>query len=232
VLQVTGEDRRFHIDPGANWFLNPGFVAGALAEWRPDALTLRPGYSGIDLALDDVLAAAGDILVMLDIMQPHPSRPSEYLEGALRRADVLHCNEIEARFATGAATSEEAVRSLLDRGSALVLLTAGGRGATGYTTTHRISQPGFAVDVVDVTGCGDAFCAGVLHWMADEKRAVPPDDPDDIARLLLRAQAVGAAAATAVGCVEGVTAPLVRQLLASQGDALLAATETDPQAGP
>jgi len=227
VLEVVGEDRRFHIDPGANWALDPLHVAAALDRWKPDVVSIRPGYCGIDLDLATALAPVGDALVLLDVMQPHPSRPSGYLEGALRRTDVVHCNEIEALVATGAGSVHDAVSFFFEHGVALVLITRGGAGATAYTRTHVIDQPGYLVDVVDATGCGDAFCAGFVAGLATPA-AVRRDaqlDPEDVARSLLSAQAVGASAATAVGCVEGVSASLVDQITAQQGEGLLGATD-------
>ncbi len=224
VLQAGNEDRRFHIDPGANWVLDPDHVTRAVTEWSPAVVTLRPGYSGIDLSLGEVVSALdAETVLLADIMQPHPSRPAGYLDPLLARADIVHCNQIEARVATGAATVEQAVAGFLSAGVSLVLITSGGDGATAYTPTHRIAQPGFAVDVVDVTGCGDAFCAGAVFDLTehDASTAVGDLQPDRIARLLVHAQAAGAAAATAVGCVEGVSAPLVDQIVARQADALL-----------
>jgi sugar/nucleoside kinase (ribokinase family) len=227
VLEVTGEDRRFHIDPGANWLLDVGHVVAALDAWRPDVVTLRPGYTGIDLDLDAVLSAVEGALVFLDIMQPHPSRPADYLEGALRHADIVHCNQIEARVATGAATVDEAVAGFFSHGVDLALITAGDKGVTAYTPTHRITQRGFVVDVVDVTGSGDAFCAGFIHGLG--KWGDPTDPaaatPELIARMLLSGQAVGASAATAVGCVEGISASLIGHIIAEQGEELLDNTE-------
>lgn len=222
VLEVAGEDRRFHLDPGANWELEPAHVAGALAEWRPDVATVRAGYTGIDLDLGAALAPAGNALVLLDVMQPHPSRQPAYLDPALDRADIVHCNAFEARVATGAATTEDAVGAFLAHGVGLVLITAGEKGVTAHTSGYRITQPGFAVDAIDATGAGDAFCAGFIHALAEPGEHL---DPEAVPRLLRTAQATGAAAATAVGCVEGVSAELVDRLVAEQGERLLRGTE-------
>ena len=54
VLSVAGEDRRFHLDPGANWDLTAEHVISAIGEFEPDLFTLRPGYCGIDLGLPAV----------------------------------------------------------------------------------------------------------------------------------------------------------------------------------
>jgi ribokinase len=217
VLQVAGEDRRFHIDPGANWVLDPGYVIGVIRNWNPAVVTLRPGYSGIDLNLADVLAATGDAVVLLDVMAPHPSRPAGFLEPALRRADIVHCNELEARTVMGVSSLDEAVRAILSHGVRLVVVTSGDAGASAFTRTHRITQRGYRVDAVDATGCGDAFCAGLALALDQPGVDELGQDPDSVVGLLALAQAVGASAATAVGCVEGVSAPLVERLVADQG---------------
>ncbi len=221
VLEVTGEDRRFHLDPGANWWLRSDHVMAAIDEWRPDLLTVRPGYSGIDLHLAEILAPLTDVVVMLDLMKPHPDRPVDYVSPALRLADIVHCNEREALINTGATTLDEAVKVFLDAGVRLVLVTSGEQGAHAFAEGRRVSQAPFEVDTVDATGCGDAFCAGVVDYLREQP--APHLDGlgvDELTELLVRAQAVGASAATAVGCVGGVSASKVGSLLAEQGDSV------------
>ena len=58
---------------------------------------------------------------------------------------------------------EAGCRVLLERGVGMVAATTGADGAlivTGEGEPLRV--PAFAVDVVDTTGCGDAFSAGFL----------------------------------------------------------------------
>lgn len=217
VLEVEGEDRRFHVDPGANWSLSEEHVASAVEAFKPELITVRPGYSGIDLALRDILAPLTDTIVLLDIMQPHPDRPAGFIRGVLPYVDLIHCNEREALVNTGARTLDDAVGEFLSAGAELVLVTDGPQGARAFTDDWEVAQGGFRVDTIDVTGCGDAFCAGVIDVL-DEQGSSPLGDlgPDRLAELLIRAQAVGASAATAVGCVEGVSAPMADGILAKQ----------------
>jgi fructokinase len=59
-----------------------------------------------------------------------------------------------------------------DRGPGIVLLTAGGEGATVFTPAGATRIPAATVDVVDTIGAGDAFSAGFLQrWL---------DDRDDV----------------------------------------------------
>ena len=51
---------------------------------------------------------------------------------------------------------------LLAAGPACVAVTQGGKGALSVSTEETIEVPAFAVDVVDTTGCGDAFSAGFI----------------------------------------------------------------------
>jgi len=47
-----------------------------------------------------------------------------------------------------------------------IVVTDGSRGATLYGPEGSHFQPAHAVDVVDTTGAGDAFLAGLLHYLA------------------------------------------------------------------
>ena len=219
VLEVEGEDRRFHLDPGANARLSAAHVSAAIDAWQPDLLTMRPGYTGIDHELAGILAPLTSTMVMLDVMEPRPDYRADYLAAALPYVDLLHCNEREALINTGASTLADAVDTFLAAGVQLVLVTAGARGAQAFTASRHVTQPGFAVTVVDVTGCGDAFCAGVIDFLHDhDGGGLDRLGTAQLAELLIRAQAVGASAATAVGCVDGVSRLMIDSILAEQGD--------------
>jgi sugar/nucleoside kinase (ribokinase family) len=229
VLEVTGEDRRFHIDPGANWELSPGFVAGAIAGFEPQILTVRPGYTGIDRHLAELLEPLDETLVLLDVMQPHPSRPVDLVIPALQHVDLVHCNQREALTVTGVADVDEAMGVFFEHGVGMVLLTAGEHGASVITPDQVVDQRGFEVDAVDATGCGDAFCAGIIEYLL--RSGSPPTrgildglGPEDLAAMLARGQAVGASAATKPGCVEGVSKQTVDRIWSQQGELVLEST--------
>lgn len=117
-------------------------------------------------------------------------------------ADVILPSGAEARMLTGAASDEEAARSLA-AGGRVVALKQGERGSTVFTQEEEFHVPGFPVDEVDPTGAGDcygaAFLVGLLRgW---ELR--------DVARF---ANATGALAVTKQGPMEG--APTYKEALA------------------
>jgi sugar/nucleoside kinase (ribokinase family) len=229
VLEVTGEDRRFHIDPGANWELDPGFVAHAISAFQPHLLSIRPGYTGIDLHLAEILGATKDALILLDVMQPHPDRRRDLVLPALEHVAMVHCNEREAIITTGSPDLEGAIDVFLEKGVEVVFITSGERGARVVTADHALSQVAFEVETMDATGCGDAFCAGIIDFLVELES--PPMrstlsrlGSKDLTEMLARAQATGASAATRVGCVAGVSEETVDLIWAHQAKEVLEST--------
>lgn len=51
---------------------------------------------------------------------------------------------------------------LHDLGVQLPIVTDGEAGVIALHMGKYVQQPGFKVDVIDPTGAGDAFCAGLL----------------------------------------------------------------------
>lgn len=227
VLKKKGEDRRFHIDPGANWYLDPKFVKKVLQEVRPKIFSIRPGYCGIDLSLEEIFEKAKDAFIFLDIMKPHPQRPWDLLLPVLKYADAVHCNEKEATAVTSKQTTEEALRELLGRGAKIIFLSRGGRGAEIIAEGFRISQPAFAIEAIDPTGAGDAFCAGIIYKMIEwgKYRNLDKLPQDKLVEMLMFAQAVGASAAVGVGCTEGVSKEKVDALIKEQKERIISETK-------
>jgi sugar/nucleoside kinase (ribokinase family) len=99
----------------------------------------------------DVLAP-GDLLAML----------GETLGPVWPHVDHALPNDEQALALTGAASVDDAARALLGRGAGCVAITCGADGALVATAEGVARVPAYAVDVVDTTGCGDAFSAGFL----------------------------------------------------------------------
>jgi fructokinase len=217
ILELEGEDRRFHIDPGANWDLSPEFVKTKIRKLSPKIFCVRPGYCGIDLHLEEIFQEAKNqnSFIFLDIMEPHPERPKNLVFPVLPFVDTLHCNEKEAMLITGKSNSEKAIKKILKQGVKTIFLTKGERGAELITNNFRIIQQGFKVNAIDATGCGDAFCAGVVHKLIEynEYQDIGNLSPKKMIKLLTYALAVGSSAATAIGCTEGVSKEKVNKIL-------------------
>jgi len=87
----------------------------------------------------------------------------EWIAPAFPHLDVFLPNDEQVLGFSGEDHLEAGCRVLLERGVSMVAATTGADGAlivAGEGEPLRV--PAFAVDVVDTTGCGDAFSAGFL----------------------------------------------------------------------
>ncbi len=73
---------------------------------------------------------------------------------------------------TGEDEIEPACRALLEKGIGCVAATRGADGAIIVDEHGADSVPAHRIDVVDTTGCGDAFSAGFLRGLALDRSPV------------------------------------------------------------
>lgn len=144
--------------------LTPAFCATRRRQRAGAALVV----ADLNLPLDTVAALRQDALedgvplVLVAVSEPKMAR----LPGDLRGVRLLILNEGElatriGRVLNGAAELASACRELQAQGARDVIVTRGARGLC-YTSAGGIeSLPAPPAQVVDVTGAGDAFAAGV-----------------------------------------------------------------------
>jgi sugar/nucleoside kinase (ribokinase family) len=90
----------------------------------------------------------------------------DMLAPAMEHVDYLFPNEDQAKALTGEGGWQDAARALLERGVRCVVVTRGAEGAAIVTRDGIEEVPAFATDVVDTTGCGDAFVAGFIRGLS------------------------------------------------------------------
>jgi sugar/nucleoside kinase (ribokinase family) len=90
----------------------------------------------------------------------------DMLAPAMEHVDWLFPNEEQAVALTGSADPLDAAQALLDCGVGGVAMTRGASGSAIVTDSGVESVPAFEVDVVDTTGCGDAFVAGFIRGLS------------------------------------------------------------------
>ncbi|WP_369220695.1 carbohydrate kinase family protein [Streptomyces sp. R39] len=110
-------------------------------------------------------ARAAGVVTSADLLASGDSNLFDWIAPALPYLDHLLPNEEQVLGLTGAATLEDGARRFLAAGVDCVAATRGARGALVVTADEVIEVPAFAVDVVDTTGCGDAFSAGFLRGL-------------------------------------------------------------------
>ncbi len=80
---------------------------------------------------------------------------------------ALKCNMAEAEQITGECTAIEASKKLNDNGVNIVYLTLGSKGVVCCSEGVVTTYPALPTAIVNVTGSGDAFFAGVIHAHAN-----------------------------------------------------------------
>lgn len=102
----------------------------------------------------------------VDILAPGDPDLLAWIADALPHTDYLLPNDEQVLGFTGAASLEEGARVLLEAGAGCVAVTQGAKGALVVTKDETIEVPAYDIEVVDTTGCGDAFSAGFLRALS------------------------------------------------------------------
>jgi len=91
----------------------------------------------------------------------HFKDPREHIFRILKDTDIFLPSITEAEFITGE-KGEKAFETILDLGPSILAITHGAEGSTVQTKDEEFFAPSYKVDVVDTTGAGDAFAAGLI----------------------------------------------------------------------
>jgi sugar/nucleoside kinase (ribokinase family) len=164
-IRPNGDRPAFHVI-GANGTY--GAADAPLAEIA-DATHLHLGgpefMGGEDAAKVLAHARANEVITSADVLAPGDPGLLEWIAPALPELDYLLPNEEQVLGFTGATDLEEGCRALVERGVGCVAATRGADGALVVDAGPAVAVPAFQVDVVDTTGCGDAFSAGFLRGL-------------------------------------------------------------------
>jgi len=199
-IRPNGERPAFHV-PGATSRLARGDIdldqvrrSEALLVGAPDAL----GPIVAD-GLAEVVAAAraAGALIVVDVLHPGSPRDFERIGGLLAATDWFLPNADQLRALTGRDDLVMAIGEVLALGTGGVAVTLGADGClvAGPGGGEPARLPAIGVDVVDTTGCGDGFTAGMIAGLLLEV------GPADAAWL---GMACGALVATGLGSDAGI----------------------------
>ncbi|MGW4059406.1 carbohydrate kinase family protein [Amycolatopsis sp. NPDC004747] len=162
-IRPDGSRPAFHV-PGANLTYGPDDIAQADLARATHLHLGAPELMGGENAAKILSAArAAGVVTSADLLAPGDPGVLAWIAPALSRLDYLLPNEQQVLGLTGAETLEDGARALLAHGVGCVAVTRDARGALVITADEVVAVPAFAVDVVDTTGCGDAFSAGFLR---------------------------------------------------------------------
>ena len=82
-------------------------------------------------------------------------------------ADIVKLSDEDLLWLMGSGALSDHARTLRERGPAVVLVTEGSRGATGYSQGSPVFVAARSARVVDTVGAGDTFNAGILAALHD-----------------------------------------------------------------
>lgn len=122
-----------------------------------------PELIGADVAAR-ILAHAKehDVVTSVDLLAPGELGSFDQIEPVLPYVDYLLPNDDQVLGFSEELDLVKGAKKLLDGGAGLVAVTRGGDGVLLVTAEGAETVPAFAIDVVDTTGCGDAFSAGFV----------------------------------------------------------------------
>ncbi len=114
------------------------------------------------------LAREHGVVTSADILAPGEQAAAilDWIAPAFAHLDYLLPNEEQVLALSGKADLAEGCRALLERGVGCVAATRGAEGAVVLDAESEVRVPAFEVEVVDTTGCGDAFSAGFLRGLS------------------------------------------------------------------
>lgn len=201
ILPVIGQDRRYIHTFGANADFRVSdiqreLIAGASLFYMGGYLVL-PALEAEGLGNLFQFARQQGVRTMLDVVVPTESGGTglHLLEKVLSHVDVFTPNEEEARILTGESDPGRQAKRFRQAGCDTVIITMGERGALLMNAHETISMPAFPMEMVDGSGAGDAFAAGLILGMLEGW---------SMRKCLRFASSIGASACTALGCTLGV----------------------------
>ncbi len=218
-LMNNGErDFIFYRDPGADMFLSESDIdTDYLADCRifhhgSISLISEPNRAATLVARR--AAASAGALISYDpnirlSLWPDAETARKGVRAALEGADIVKASTEELTFITGTNDMDKGCSLILDMGVKLVTVTLGAAGSYYRTLAASGQIPGFKVHVVDTTGAGDAFVAGVLAGLlpfVKQGREICNLDKEDYHVVLRLANAVGALVTTERGVIPSLPA--------------------------
>ena len=165
-IRPNGDRPAFHV-VGANGTYGPDDFDFSALHGATHLHLGGPEFLGGDAAAK-ILSRARErgVVTSADVLAPGEPGLLDWIAPALGELDYLLPNAEQVLAFTGADDLEEGARALLERGAGCVVATTGADGAVIVDVEGSQSEPAFEVEVVDTTGCGDAFSAGFLRGLS------------------------------------------------------------------
>jgi sugar/nucleoside kinase (ribokinase family) len=213
VLLVEGQDRRFIHMFGANRDLSVDKIDRAWLDgvkvFYFGGLCAMPGIRLPEFRELLKYCRSKGIVTVVDVVVPQQWAGGDEINSLLPEIDYFLPNDDEAKHLTGLADPMDQLRYFQKHGAHTVIVTQGKSGAIAARGGKFWRSDIFPAKVVDPSGSGDAFDAGVITAI---RRGY------DLPQMLAYASALGSSATRAVGTTDGV-------FTAAEADAFLAVNQ-------
>jgi len=185
---------------GSNAEIRPGDLASidlaGVAVLHLGGTCLLPGIDGAPSVELLRRARAGGVVTTMDFIPTGAAADRDAVLPCLPFVDYLFPSEEDALSFAGADTLDQAISFYLDAGVSTLVITRGAAGVSISIAERRDMRfPAYAVDVVDTTGCGDAFSAGFIWGLIEGA---------DVVESAERGLACGSLVATGLGSDAGL----------------------------
>ena len=172
ILNHSGENGII-LDMAANTLMDAAFVDTVEGQIARSQMVMSVLEIPVEAAARAM--ALGRKYGVRTLLNPAPAAPLD--ESVLQYVDLLTPNETELRILLGLPPDDptpslELARQLQARGAKTIIVTMGEQGALILENGEATAVPGLAVEVVDTTGAGDAFNAGLAVALAEGKPLV------------------------------------------------------------
>jgi sugar/nucleoside kinase (ribokinase family) len=165
-IRPTGERPAFHVI-GANSTYGVDDAPWDAIEECTHLHIGGPEFMGGEAAAQILSRArAAGAVTSADILAPGEPGLLDWIGPALPELDYLLPNDEQVLAFTGETDLVAGCRALVERGVSCVVATRGAEGALIVDAGADEAVPAFEVNVVDTTGCGDAFSAGFLRGLS------------------------------------------------------------------
>jgi ribokinase len=163
-------ERALYVDPGVNDTISFKEIdMGYACQAKFIHLTSFVGKMSFETQKRLVENLPEDVKVSLDPGELYARKGIKALNPILKRTVVFMPNSRELTLLTGIEDHVKGAEKMLELGVKIVAVKLGGKGC--YVTDRRESHhvEAFKVQIVDTTGAGDAFCAGFLYGLLNNK---------------------------------------------------------------
>lgn len=214
ALDLSGKPEfRFYRDNAADisltWDELPAIDPEQVALYHFGSVSLvEPPASETYIRLFKTMKQGGVLTVLDPNVRPLCLKDKEdfmsRLWECISEVDVLKLSDDDLSWITGKSDIRQGVKALPMNLQGLVIVTLGADGAYGFWQGEEIHVDGFKVNVLETTGCGDAFLAGLIFNLVPFAKSLVLLDALALKEAMCFANACAAIVATRYGAANSM----------------------------